>query len=148
MQSDKELQLWDVSTKQLLKSHILSPKDNISLLHFYTNDKVNFVTSKMENMQWKVDKTTKPSQFDDEESKKDEMGIKPYSLPHPHAMATCPHDQNNAEESNAENTLSEEITKAAYQNLRTVTKKRIPFFCPSPGPFFPPPFFFFSLALP
>ncbi len=62
--------------KKLLNSHPLPPNTNITYMHFFTNEKLDYITSSMVNMEWKVDKISTPRRCDDEKESKldDEMG--------------------------------------------------------------------------
>ncbi len=77
------LQLWDVSSMQMLKSHDLSVSDQrLALWQFLSNEKLSFVTSNMECFLWRVDKASKPFPMTRDESKED-IGLR--ARPHsPH----------------------------------------------------------------
>ncbi len=66
------MQLWEVSSGKMLKSHSLSGDESITFWHFFSNDKLEYVTSKLATMQWPVDKSSKPTLFQKEE--KDDFG--------------------------------------------------------------------------
>ncbi len=66
------MQMWEVSTKSMLKSTALSK--GVVHWQFSSNTRLSYVTSSMASMKWEVNKTSKPTAVGGGESKTEEMG--------------------------------------------------------------------------
>ncbi len=71
------MQLFDVSSKEMIKSHSFGKGESnkIALWDFYSNDKLGYVTSSMACKEWKIDKTSKPKQLANDEKKRDDFDL-------------------------------------------------------------------------
>ncbi len=72
----QNIELWDVAGKYKIKSHTIPIDTPLVLWNFFGNDKLDFVTSNSLTMEWPIDKTSKPTLFQETEKKGDDIGPK------------------------------------------------------------------------